>query len=173
MDISNYSLLDIQRGLEKVYDDITTGKYTYDNPKAFILGGQSGAGKTTLHKIFFDHYLGNIVIINADDYRRFHPHYDDIYIQYGNEAANYTQSIANAIANALVEKLSDEGFNIVVEGTCRRADVPLKACRDLKEKGYIVELSVMCTSEEISWQSTIDRYNEMAKIEGMLPRAVP
>ncbi len=30
----------------------------------------------------------------------------------------------------------------------------------------------MCTDKETSWQSTIDRYNEMERL-GLLPRAVP
>ena len=49
----------------------------------------------------------------------------------------------------------------------------MKTCGDLKEKGYFCELSVMCTSAEVSWQSTIDRYIEMANTAGMIPRAVP
>jgi len=42
----------------------------------------------------------------------------------------------------------------------------------LKEKGYSVTLAVMCTDKETSWQSTIDRYNEMERL-GLTARAVP
>lgn len=76
---------------------------------------------------------------------------------YGKDAANITQSFANNITNAMIEKLSDEGYNLVIEGTCRRADVPLKTCGDLKEKGYRVEMAIMCADKEEAWQSTLDR----------------
>lgn len=42
-------------------------------PQAFLLGGQSGAGKTTLHKIIHRRLDGNGISINGDDYRKFHP----------------------------------------------------------------------------------------------------
>lgn len=72
----------------------------------------------------------------------------------------------------MIEKLSDDGYNLVIEGTCRRADVPLKTCNDLKEKGYRVELAIMCTDKDKAWQSTIDRANSMRAL-GLAPREVP
>ena len=91
---------------------------------------------------------------------------------YGKDAANITQSFANNITNAMIEKLSDEGYNLVIEGTCRRADVPLKTCGDLKEKGYRVELAIMCADKEEAWQSTLDRAEKMREL-GLTPREVP
>ena len=91
---------------------------------------------------------------------------------YGKDAANITQSFANNITNAMIEKLSDEGYNLVIEGTCRRADVPLKTCGDLKEKGYRVELAIMCAYKEEAWQSTLDRAEKMREL-GLTPREVP
>ncbi|MBQ9531637.1 MAG: zeta toxin family protein [Eubacterium sp.] len=172
-DLTSYSVDDVNRGVKEVYDYVTHNKLPCNKPNAILLGGQGGAGKSTLHELFTELYAGNIVIINGDEYRRYHPHYAKICEEYGENAANHTQSIANTIAAFLMEKLSNEGYNLVIEGTCRRADVPLKTCCDLKEKGYTVELSVMCTSADVAWQSTIDRYNEMANTEGMIPRAVP
>ena len=43
--------------------------------------------------------------------------------------------------------------------------------RNLPPKGYKVELQIMATSKYISWQGTIDRYNEEVK-KGGSPRAV-
>lgn len=42
-------------------------------PQAFLLGGQSGAGKTTLHKIIHRRLDGNGISINGDDYRKSTP----------------------------------------------------------------------------------------------------
>ena len=169
--LDNYDFIDLNYAVEKEYALITAGKSPVENPKAYILGGQPGSGKSTLQNM-----IGikspNTVMINGDEYRSRHPNYEKIYEVYSLESANHTQSFANAVANALTEKLSNDGYNIVIEGTCRRPEVPLKTCNDLKEKGYEVELMIMCCDKNVAWLSTIDRYNRM-KEQGKLPRAVP
>lgn len=52
-------------------------------PQAFLLGGQSGAGKTTLHKIVHRRLDGNGISINGDDYRKFHPRFLELQRIYG------------------------------------------------------------------------------------------
>lgn len=136
-----------------------------------MLGGQGGSGKSSIHE-YLSADIGNIVSIDGDLFRREHPNYEMIQKIYGKDAANITQSFANNITNAMIEKLSDEGYNLVIEGTCRRADVPLKTCGDLKEKGYRVELAIMCTDKEEAWQSTLDRAEKMREL-GLSPREVP
>ena len=42
-------------------------------PRAILLGGQSGAGKTTLHQICKRKLDGNAIIINGDEFRSSHP----------------------------------------------------------------------------------------------------
>lgn len=170
-ELDRYGFVDLNYAVEKQFALITNNKKPDEKPKAYILGGQPGAGKSTLQTHIENNYP-NTVAINGDEYRRRHPHYDEIYEKYGDDAANHTQPFANAVASALVNKLSTDGYNIVIEGTCRRADVPLKTCRDLKEKGYEVELMIICCDKQVAWQSTIDRYN-MMQAQGHRPRAVP
>ena len=138
--LDDYTLDDVNDAANKYYEQLTAGKaVTGEKPKAYILGGQAGAGKTNLqNKIIKEN--ANAVVINGDVFRARHPHYNMIYDYYKVKAAEHTQSFANAVANVLIEKLSNEHYDIVVEGTCRRADVPLKSCKDFKEKGYDVEL---------------------------------
>ena len=168
---AEYTMEDFYSACEKYYAVLTYNMRPVSNPIAYLLGGQSGAGKSILHEILKAE-KSNIIIIDGDRFRERHPNYEIIAKIYGIEAANYTQSFANSIVNALIEKLSADGYNIIVEGTCRRADVPMKTCNDLKEKGYRVELAVMCTDAKTSWQNTINRYNTM-KALGVIPRAVP
>lgn len=170
-DYSEYTIEDFQNAFAQYYMALTYKVLPSDNPKAFILGGQGGAGKATLHSILSLN-VPNIVVIDGDRFREKHPNFEIIQRIHGDNAANYTQSFSNNIVVALIEKLSDEGYNLIIEGTCRRADVPMKTCNDLKEKGYHVELAVMCTDANVSWQSTVDRYNAMSAL-GLTPRAVP
>ena len=169
--IEDYTLDDVNDAANHFYKKLTDGKtVTGKKPKAYILGGQAGAGKTTLHDMIIKNNPDTI-IINADVFRTHHPHFNMIHDYYKVKAADHTQSFANAVANVLVEKISRDNFDLIVEGTCRRADVPLKSCRDFKEKGYDVELMIMCCNADVAWQSTVDRYNLM-KRQGLIPRAV-
>lgn len=170
-DYSAFSESDFREAFGKFYKLLTDGKCPVNKPTAFLLGGQSGAGKTTIHDII-QKASANFIVIDGDRYRERHPNFEIIHKIYGNNAANYTQKFSNSIVNALIKRLSDERFNLIIEGTCRTTEVPLNTCRYLKEKGYSVKLAVMCTDKETAWQSTIDRYNEMERL-GLLPRAVP
>ena len=170
-DYSEYSVEDFNRAFMRFYEALTYGKQPVKSPTAFLLGGQGGSGKSSIHE-YLSAEIGNIVSIDGDLFRREHPNYEMIQKIYGKDAANITQSFANNITNAMIEKLSDEGYNLVIEGTCRRADVPLKTCGDLKEKGYRVELAIMCTDKEEAWQSTLDRAEKMREL-GLSPREVP
>lgn len=170
-DFSEYSENDFNLALEKCYKTLTENKLPADNPQAFILGGQSGAGKTTIHDIIQTKNR-NIIVLDGDRFRAYHPNFDEIQERFGEAAANFTQKFSNSIVNALMNKFSDEHYNLIIEGTCRTAEVPLNTCQMLKKKGYSVNLAVMCTDKQTAWQSTIDRYNEM-KALGVPPRAVP
>lgn len=170
-DLEDFPQIELQNAIEEFYTSLTESKIPVLTPHSHLPGGQGGAGKTTIHDIIQENN-SNVIVIDGDRFRERHPNFEIIQNLYGNEAADYTQKFSNSIVNALIERLSSEKYNLVIEGTCRTSEVPLNTAKVLKDKGYTVELSVMCTDKDISWQSTIDRYNEMKRI-GLLARAVP
>ncbi len=156
---------------ERFYNSYKSGMTPVANPTAYILGGQSGSGKSTIHQIILDNDP-NTIVIDGDRFRERHPHFKEIQKEYGREAANYTQPFVNKMVEGLIERFSNEKYNLIIEGTCRSISVPLNTCDLLKPKGYTVNLAIMCTDKDVAWQSTINRYNEM-EAHGLLPRAVP
>lgn len=162
---------ELETELERFYNLYKFGKTPSAKPAAYLLGGQSGSGKSTLHHIFFDRDA-NLIVIDGDRFRERHPRFREIQARFGRDAANYTQPFVNRMVEALIERLSGEGYGLIIEGTCRSAAVPLKTRELLKPKGYTVNLAVMCASKEASWQSAADRYREMER-RGLMPRAVP
>lgn len=170
-DISDFSEAELERELERFYDLYKLGKTPSTTPAAYLLGGQSGSGKSVLHHIFFDRDA-NLIVIDGDRFRERHPRFREIQARFGSEAANYTQPFVNKMVEALIERLSGEGYGLIIEGTCRSASVPLKTRELLKRKGYAVTLAVMCTSKEKAWNSAAERYREM-ELRGLMPRAVP
>jgi len=139
------------------------------NPKAFILGGQPGAEKTSLQYLI-QKQDRNVIVINADAYRKFHPYFFEIQRKYGTDSPKYTQPFINQVTEQLIDELSTESYNLIIEGTLRTATVPLNTCRALKDKGYRVELHVIAVKRAISYESTLLRY-ELAIQQGEIPRA--
>lgn len=141
-----------------------------ERPQAVLLGGQSGAGKTKLHKIINSEFSGNIVVINGDEYRSSHPHYHDLDKAYGPEAVSHTAVWAGKMTESLISSLSKMSYNLIIEGTLRTAEVPIKTATLLRERGYDVSLALMAVKPEISLVSCQIRY-ELMRLEGTIPRA--
>ncbi len=139
-------------------------------PTAILLGGQSGAGKTTLHGLIRSYFAGNQITVNGDGFRSYHPRYRQLDKEYGPESVNYTAKWAGAMTEAVVDALSVVGYNLALEGTLRTAEVPSKTATLLKNRGYSVHLAVMAVKPEISLVSCQIRYEQM-RIAGTVPRA--
>ena len=157
-----------------------------DNPQAVLLGGQSGSGKTTLHNVFRNALDGNVIVVNGDEYRSFHPRYKQLCAQYGIDAPAHTAAWAGWMVEAVIDALSIMGYNLVIEGTLRTSDVEsavslffligsIPAMFWLNSMGrrplLIRSLALMAVKPEISLVSCQLRYEQM-RIAGTEPRAV-
>lgn len=140
------------------------------HPRAILLGGQSGAGKTTLHNPCKRRLDGNAVIINGDEFRSSHPRFEKLQHAFGDKSVDFTAPWAGHMTEAMIDRLSRLGYNLIVEGTPRTAEVPLKTAELLRERGYEVSLALMAVKPEISLVSCQIRYEEM-RIMGTTPRA--
>lgn len=158
-------------------------------PLAVVLGGQPGAGKHNVYE-FYQRLLENgIVGIDCDEFRQYHPYYEKIYeeclVTKGNPSLMTNQFVYD-VSDRLIQELSDEGYNMVIESTLRTPDVAKNLVStsgfNLKDKGYDVNLSVVGTDKATSLQGTIARYESQLKVyneyksEGLPaipPRSVP
>lgn len=140
------------------------------NPRAMLLGGQSGAGKTALHELCVKRFKEGGIVINGDEYRSRHPRFAELDAQYGPEAVAHTAAWAGQMVEALVGALSSMRYNLVVEGTLRTSEVPMRTAELLRRKGYGVSLALMAVKPEISLLSCQIRY-ELMRLAGTTPRA--
>lgn len=141
-----------------------------ERPKALLLGGQSGAGKTTLHNVCADILDGNAIVINGDEYRSLHPRFKALKETYGDDWVSYTAPWSGRLVERLIDTLSRRGYNLVIEGTLRTSAVPLKTAELLRSRGYDVLLALMAVKPEISLISCQIRYEQM-RVAGTTPRA--
>lgn len=168
--IESFTQKQFELQLSLLQAGLSEGCTPVEYPHATLLGGQSGAGKTRLHDIAKEELVQNVIVINGDEYRRAHPSFHEIQQRYGVDAPAHTAKWAGQITEALIDAFSGQGYNLVIEGTLRTSDVPLRTAALLRERGYSVGLAVMAVKPEISLISCQIRY-ELMRLAGTTPRA--
>ena len=166
----NYTDKELELVFKKILKMYKSSYSLKENPKVFLLGGQPGAGKTGLENMINakDEYIS----ISGDDFREYHPKFKEINLEHGREASKYTQQWCGAITEKLIEALGKEKYNLIIEGTLRTAELPLKEARAFKKAGYEVELNVVVVKPEKSRLGTLERYETMLK-QDKTPRMTP
>ena len=102
MEIQDYTDSEFKHALVRNLRSLTRGKKSSKQPIAILLGGQSGAGKTTIHRIKQKEFQGNIVIIDGDSFRSQHPHYLELQQEYGKDSVEYTKDFVGKMIESLV-----------------------------------------------------------------------
>ncbi|MDU4763392.1 MAG: zeta toxin family protein [Veillonella sp.] len=171
--IESYSSEDFEKALERTIDFLTFNKNISSTPRAVILGGQSGAGKTTIHRVKILESKGNYIVIDGDTYRAQHPYFRELQEKYGVDSVDYTKMFAGKMVEAVIDKLSSLKYNLIIEGTLRSAAVPINTATLLKSKGYTVDFCLIATKPELSYLTTQLRYLEMMIVDPLQARATP
>ena len=171
--VESYSSEDFDKALERTIDFLTFNKNISSTPRAVILGGQSGAGKTTIHRVKMLESKGNYIVIDGDTYRAQHPYFRELQEKYGVNSVDYTKMFAGKMVEAVIDKLSSLKYNLIIEGTLRSAAVPINTATLLKSKGYTVDFCLIATKPELSYLTTQLRYLEMLVVNPLQARATP
>ena len=166
----NYTDEEFQKAFQQILKFYKSRYISQENPKAFLLGGQPGAGKSALENMI--NIEDKYVSISGDDYRKFHPLYDKLNKIYGKDASKYTQKWSGEMVEHLLKEARKEKWNVILEGTLRKAELPIREAKDFKENGYSVELYVVAVKPEKSYLATLQRYEEMI-VRGRIPRMTP
>ena len=155
-----YDELFTNQAYEAIYQDIkynvTNGKRPVSNPIAVVLGGLPGAGKGNIYGIYDERTDDNIVHIDCDTFRQYHP---DAKIFSPAEYAKETNNFVFSISDRLVDELCKEKYNLISESSLKSPRTAFQQTHDLKPLGYRVELAVMASSINTAWSGTIERFN--------------
>ncbi|PHE69829.1 toxin zeta [Bacillus wiedmannii] len=171
LELSYFSEDEFRYKLQETIDRMSENKTPQIKPVAFLLGGQPGSGKTTLHKIINNKLNDNIITIDNDTFKYLHPKFDLLVEEYGKDYVSHVTPFSNRMTEALIEHFSNKSFNLSIEGTLRTTDIPKTTATFLKGKGYEVNLYVMAVSKRLSYLSTLERYESMYLIEPRTARA--
>lgn len=143
------------------------------HPQGFVLGGQPGAGKSSLILKVKEELEGNVIVINGDDYRKYHPDYAKFQAQDTKDSAPKTQEFAGKMTEAILQKAIREKYNILIEGTFRTAQTPIQTLKQFKENGYQTQVMIQTCNKELSWESCLERYNKMLEVNPQEARYTP
>lgn len=150
---------------EKAYHRIKnwalSGKMPVEHPIAVVLGGLPGSGKGNIYG-FYDskeNINGNIVRLDCDKFRKFHPEARNFSPE---EYGEKTNAFVFAVVDRMIDEITPERYNFIVESAMKTPNTAFTNTNTLKPLGYRVELAVMATDIDTARQGTIDRY-EVAK----------
>ncbi len=133
------------------------GKFPVEKPKAIIDIAPPASGKTGLNSYGYEQFLdNNVVIINSDELKPFHPQIDEIARLYPQYYTKVTDQESNTWTSDLFNYALSEGYNVIFEGTGRNA----KILDTIKEKmpNYEVVVRGMAVNELNCLMSILERY---------------
>ena len=128
-----------------------------ERPVATLVGGQPGAGKSYGIGKVQARMDSTAVVINGDDYRSLRAGYDEICEKYGKEASKYTGDFSGAMVQRVRDEAVRQNYNIILEGTFRTAEIPLREMDNFRKHGYAVDVAICTCPKDVSWRSTIER----------------
>ncbi len=131
-------------------------------PKAIFVGGQPGAGKSSTQK-YVSRELNSeepntVLDVIGDDLRLFHPNYFELLEVDDRSAALYTDRDSGLWVEKVINHGAQIGCSMVIEGTLRRPEVPVKSANFLKSHGYRIEFDIVIAHQLLSRSGVIARY---------------
>jgi zeta-toxin len=166
--MDEFSFKDVINGSESYWNEKGKNLENKENPKVYFLGGQSGAGKSKLK----DRIGKNNLVIDVDEFRKYHPNYFELYKKYGKDSAKYTHNFASAVADELVKKSMEKKVDVIIDGTLKSFKTPKERAEEYKKNGYSLEINTVVVKPEKSFLSNLMRYEELIE-EKKIPRLAP
>lgn len=156
----------IKNIFEREKTDLLSGLKTQEKPIAFILGGQPASGKSGLAKAILRQFPDkDFLFVNGDIYREFHPEAGEL-IKYPERYSVETQIFSNFFTEALIQEAITYKYNIIVEGTMRNPEVPLRTALTFRENGFNTEAFAIAAPALFTELGFYLRYQEEIDFQG-------
>ena len=101
-------------------------------PEGIITGGTPGAGKSVFVKLAKNRLNDNLLVIDGDQYRKFHPNFAKLQKLVGSDIAFVTGPFYGKMVRNILTKAMDHKYNVIIESTFKSVDSPLDYLKALK-----------------------------------------
>ena len=144
-----------------------------EKPLFILAGGQPGSGKTgIIETIKNSHRDREFIVIDQDEYRKYHPNFKEIREKYPQDAVTLTNEFVFEIENEMLSYVKKNKIDTINVSTLRNTSLILKSIEEIRECGFKIEVYVIAVSAEESYFSTLTRYQEQEKDMSEVPRFV-
>lgn len=151
---------------EQIIDLYLYDKFPVEHPKAIVNIAPPASGKTGLNGFSANQFAdNNVVIINSDEIKPFHPKVNEIAKKYPQYYTKVTDQESNTWTSDLFDKVLKEGYNVIFEGTGKNARI-LQTIKD-KMQGYQVTVRGMAVNELNCLMSILERYENQLRTKGL------
>ena len=150
---------------DKIIKMMLYGKRKVKNPKAIFNIGPPGSGKTGLNGYGVSQFENNnVVVINNDELKPFHPKADEIARLYPEYYTKITNQESIKWTDNLVDKVISEGYNVMYEGTGRKLELFKNMIN--KMDGYDITIRAIAVNDLNCLMSILERYEYQVKTKG-------
>jgi Zeta toxin len=151
----------------KIENDLFQETCPVLNPRIFITGGQPGSGKSKLleetRKEFPDR---NVVVINGDELRQYHPRSNEIFKLDDKRYSERTDADSRVWTKRIFDRAIETQRNIAFESTMRDAGPISDTMNRLRKEGYYLTTKVVATHVRMSETGILKRYEEQKADKG-------
>lgn len=142
-----------------------SGKTPVENPTAIIDIGPPGSGKTGLNGYALKQFENdNLIIINNDELRPFHPKADEIAGLYPEYYTKITNEESKFWTDDLMDKAIEGRYNVLYEGTGRKIEIFKRMIS--KMQGYKIIVRAMAVNDLNCLMSIVERYEGQVQEKG-------
>ena len=150
---------------QEIISIVLHDKYPVENPQAIIDIAPPASGKTGLNAYGTEQFIDkNVVIINSDEFKPFHPHIEEIAKLYPEYYTKVTDQESNTWTSNLFDFALSNGYNIIFEGPGRNARI-LNTIRE-KMQNHTVTVRGMSVNELNCLMSILERYELQVRTKG-------
>jgi predicted ABC-type ATPase len=157
---------------ERIYSKIIEptsflGTSPVDKPKILIIAAQTGAGKSRLVELSMKEFDDtNVVTVNTDDLRAYHPRYHEIVMLDDTRSAERTHQDASTWKNKLLSRCIETRRNIVLEGVFKDSKNLIELVELAKNSGYEATIRIVAAHERYSVWGINRRYEKERIVRG-------
>ena len=162
--LSQFTEAEAIKATNIIWNDIQREYKSLSNvskPEGIITGGTPGAGKSVFVKLAKNRLNDNLLVIDGDQYRKFHPNFAKLQKLVGSDIAFVTGPFYGKMVRNILTKAMDHKYNVIIESTFKSVDSPLDYLKALKAAGYTTTVNIVAVDKEVAWQSTIERKEKM------------